>query len=171
MPEEQKEPEYLSRYEQLLIGQALGTIADALVEQRKYVPGKLGRAIQALTETINAIAPAGEFTEEEANLSANLHTYFRKYEDSHLSSMLWSFVNEGRGIRVWIAFIKDLYENGASKHYHVENGIKRLARPETTDEYAVFHLLAMWEENGGLKSAIEQLLEWECIKPKPVKKP
>src|SRR4051812_5160961 len=117
MSQTSKEPEYLNRYDQRLIARAIEKTVTALTEEKGMAAFNLGQAISALTEAINNFIPIGEFSVQEADLSAEVHTYFRKGENSHLSSILHTFVKEDRGRKVWVAFIKELYANGANKRF------------------------------------------------------
>jgi hypothetical protein len=166
----QQELEYIGREEQFLIGVAMERLVKALTDEKRYAASNIGQAINTLTEVIHNLNPIGEWNEDEAELSMSLHTWLRKYDDSHLSSILYSYIKEDRARTVWMTFVKDLLVNHQSKRYslHVLDKLNL----STTDEYAMRHLLKMWKESGGLDRAIKDMLEWESLKPhvKPEKK-
>jgi hypothetical protein len=158
-----EQQERLDQWEQKQIGFAMGYLVDALTEEKKYVSSKLGQAINQLNEVIGNLNPTEELTEDEAELSSSLHTWLRKYDDSHLGSILYAYIKEDRARRVWVAFIKYLIKKHDSKIFNIN--ILDTLNLSTTDERIMTRLLYMWHDSESLKSAIKDMIEWESLKP------
>lgn len=101
-----------------------------------------------------------ELNEEEANLSAGLHTYMRKGMDSNLSCILYRLIADNRGLPVWYAFVKGLVANKKLKNpfnaaLHAADGQRDIDK--TADNALMYHSLAMWGEYEDFPSALKWL--------------
>lgn len=158
------EREFLDHYQQYSIGVALQKVVESLTEEKKYAASKLGQAINLLNESINNINPIGKWNEEEAGLSASLHNFIRKYEDSNEGSILYDLIKEDRARKVWMTFVKDMLKNSHYKSYNPMNCIQNLDL-NTTDERIFRNTLFIWNDNGGIKSALKAMREDYSVLP------
>lgn len=104
-------------------------------------------AINSIQKFQGEIKPTPKLTKEEANWSASIHTYFRKYMDSPNSCILYRMVAEDRANNTWYNFIKELIKtidsckNVQPKNRNkliglnnIINKVNDLTSPSTTDD-------------------------------------
>jgi hypothetical protein len=77
------------------------------------------RAMRYLKQFINGVKPAPEFTEDVASISQAMHTYLRKYTDSHLETLIYVLVSNNEGMGVWHALCKAVHEHKDDKKQNI----------------------------------------------------
>jgi len=125
------------------------------------------QCIRHVNEFRGDAVPASTLTEDEANLSAGLHTYMRKGMDCPLGTMLYRLISENRGVNIWYAFVKGVFAEqklakGSAKfpkclfHRGIDNAENVYGTAnDTTDDLLMLSALRMWEED--FPNAIEWL--------------
>ena len=157
----------LTRYQLLDLTFGMKELADAIGARNAWETLRHTReAIRHLQEFRGQIIPTHTLTEDEANLSAALHTYMRKGMDCPLGTVLYRLISEDRGKNIWYSFIKalaaernnpkmvkktpkSLYHSamaGADSAYDMAS--------DTTDDLFMLSALRMWEHEFHLA------LEW-----------
>jgi hypothetical protein len=139
-------------------GWALKELAEGLTSHGVWDMFRhIDQAQRYLTEFRSHFVKTDELTEKEANFSAGLHTYMRKCMDSHLGTMLYSMISEGRGKAIWYAFIKGLIIY--KKHFDSAMMRANMAyeTDKSTDNLFMLKALAMWGEQENFNDAIEWL--------------
>ena len=63
-----------------------------------------------MDEFIQSVNKVPELTEDEAEVSASVHTWLRKCCDTPYGTILYACIHENRGLLVWVAFIKKLHK-------------------------------------------------------------
>ena len=135
-------------------------LADAIGSHSAWDALRCTRNAQRhLEEFRGKLVPAPDLTEDEANLSASLHTYMRKGMDCPLGSMLYTLIAQDRGRAVWYAFIKSLNAQLTTpkmskvmpKRLHqvaigAAESAYRLAN-DSTDDLFMLSTLRLWEED------------------------
>lgn len=156
-PNDEKE---ITRYQLLDLGLALVSLAEAMTgRDRGEVIHKARRAVGNINAFLGAQQTSEPLTEKEASWSAGLHTWLRKYEDSHLSCILYNMISESRADPVWYAFIRALVKK---KNIHEALSDAREVSESGPTDWMIFdRCLWIWHEQKGLLPAVEQILEWE----------
>jgi len=144
----------LTRYQLLELTRAMRELAEGMGEHFAWDTLRhTTNAIRYINEFRGNILPTPKLTDEEANLSANLHTYMRKGMDCPLGTMLYCLISENRGTSIWYAFVKALvsctdthpirlYAFAVSK---AEEMYK--AANNTTDDLFMLSTLRLWEDD------------------------
>ena len=142
-------------------------LADAIGSHSAWDALRCTRNAQRhLEEFRGKLVPAPDLTEDEANLSASLHTYMRKGMDCPLGSMLYTLIAQDRGRAVWYAFIKALNAELTSpkmskrtpKYLHqrasaAAESVYRLAN-DSADDLFMLSSLQLWEDS------FDSAMEW-----------
>lgn len=143
--------------EMLEYGWALKELADGVTDRNLWeVMNHVSKAERYLSEFRGKVILTPELTEQEANLSAALHTYMRKGMDCPLGTMLYHLICENKGTSVWYAFVKGVHSQRQQKncrpHWAYNNGIKEALNTyhlgnDTSDNLMMLSVLQMWNED------------------------
>jgi hypothetical protein len=102
-----KEPKPYSFEQRFHLGYAIQSLGEAIVSTDNYrVDAGVATAFRNIREFLSDIKPLPKFTEKEADFARAAHTYFRKYCDDALTTMLYRLIADGEGYGVWVAFCK-----------------------------------------------------------------
>jgi hypothetical protein len=101
-----------------------------------------------LQEFLGDVHPIPTLTEQEADVTRNLHTYLRKGTDEPFSVIIYRMVTESRGLGIWYSFTKSLAQK--PKEFNYTTAIKQAEMAchsgfDTTDDYIMLNALRMWE--------------------------
>lgn len=169
------EPNYKQLYLNLIrrreIRWAVNYLLEALDEradcEQYSILSKINQAEKYLREWRAEQSPYTKFTEEEAAMSSMVHTYFRKYDDSHIGNLIYKFVNESRGMRTWLIFIKNIIENIAINRLRYSD-VDKIDEADD-DDNILYTFIKAWSElddGKNYKTLLKSIMEWN----KPVDK-
>lgn len=109
---------------------------------------RIKSGMRHLQEFLGDVNPLPKLTEQEADVTRNLHTYLRKGNDEPYSVILYRMVGESRGLGIWYAFTKSLAND--VKKFNYSEAIYQAEKAshngnDTTDDYIMLAALRMWE--------------------------
>lgn len=115
---ENKEPNWKELYRSLAsrrpVNWAVNALNELIGERADAEPHELLRHIdkaeRALAEYRNELTPLPTINGEEAEVSRMIHTYFRKYDDSSIGTIVYDLVDKSCGMRTWAEFVKLVIE-------------------------------------------------------------
>jgi hypothetical protein len=111
----------------------------------------LGACDRYLKDAFSALNEPQEFTKKEANFSSSLHTYLRKFEDTHLSCAIYRYVDEDRGDLAWKTFCQHIVKLDKKKVterdvHDVLQFVHKAVDTSGEDDRIFYHLLQTWFE-------------------------
>lgn len=143
----------LTRYQLLELTWAMKELAEAIGERYAWDTLRhTTNALRYINEFRGNILPTPELTKEEANMSANLHTYMRKLMDCPLGTMLYALISENRGTAIWYVFVNAIVSNPEKNKVRIYEFAMRKAEEmykvnNTTDDLFMLSTLRLWEDD------------------------
>lgn len=141
-----------------LLGFAVSDLGNAIAARRfEEASGPIHKVFRSLHEFLGNLAPAPELTAKEAEWSAAIHAYMRKYWDEPLATVLYLYISDDRAKGVWYSFIKGMVE-GKFKYENALHGAEKWDA-QTPDDNIMKSLLQMWPKED-FDSMIEEITKW-----------
>lgn len=126
-----------------MLGWAIGELATAVAgDEEVRVRSCCNRAVDHIHEFLGDEYGRAVFTEAEAELSRNLHSSLRKYDDSPTGTILYLLVQDSRGMVIWQRFVSGLAGLGPQPRIRDVDGILHRLEPSDTDEILMDRALA-----------------------------
>jgi len=129
---------------------AIKALSELLTERADTEPYSIIRHVnqaeQYLREFRENMCPVQQFSSELTETSQLVHTYFRKYCDSHTTTLIWKFVNESKGMRFWYHFITIVALDLKEMKFTHPSDIDPIDLGDDSDNI-LYHLIQIWMED------------------------
>lgn len=120
----------------------------------------LSRAADFIEKGFNSFSNI-EWTEKEAEVSSNFHTFLRKFRDDDISTILYLMLVDNKGKKVWHQFCKTILDyNFVVNKSFKEKFLHNIIEVEGENNEVIMKLvLLMWIENG-LDEDAKEIKNW-----------